>query len=56
MDKDFRLTSSEYARLLGITNEALRSRRRRNQEDGNFIQIENKFWWKTPSRDRPIEV
>ena len=41
MDKDFRLTSSEYARLLGITNEALRSRRRRNQEDGNFIQIEN---------------
>jgi hypothetical protein len=56
MDKDFRLTSSEYARLLGLTAEALRSRRRRNQENGNFIQIENKFWWKTPSRDRPLKV
>jgi hypothetical protein len=56
MDKDFRLTSSEYARLLGISGEALRSRRRRNQEDGNFIEADNKFWWKTPSRDRPLTV
>ena len=36
MDDIFRLTSFEYARMLGISKEALRSRRRRNQEDGNF--------------------
>ena len=33
MDEIFKLTSSEYARMLGISNEALRSRRRRGQEE-----------------------
>tara|TARA_R110000787_G_scaffold112512_1_gene221428 strand:+ start:2543 stop:3382 length:840 start_codon:yes stop_codon:yes gene_type:complete len=56
MDKIFRLTSSEYAKLLDLSNEALRSRRRRNLEDGNFIKIGKEFFWKTPVRGRPDMV
>ena len=53
MDKIFRLTSSEYGKLIGITNEALRSRRRRNLEDGNFKKVGKEYFWKTPVRGRP---
>ena len=53
MEKDFRLTSSEYAKILDISTEALRSRRRRELENGNFILINGKYLWK---RDRPITV
>ena len=56
MDDIYRLTSFEYARILGISQEALRSRRRRNQEDGNFKKVGKVFWWKTPQRDRPLQV
>ena len=53
MEKDFRLTSSEYAKILDISVEALRSRRRRELENGNFILENGKYLWK---RDRPIAV
>ena len=53
MDKIFRLTSSEYAKLLDLSNEALRSRRRRNLEDGNFKKVGKEFFWKTPVKGRP---
>ena len=53
MDEIFKLTSSEYARMLGISNEALRSRRRRGQEDGNFKEVDGKFFFKSPPKDRP---
>ena len=53
MDKIFRLTSSEYAKLLDLSNEALRSRRRRNMEDGNFKKVGKEFFWKTPVKGRP---
>ena len=53
MEKDFRLTSSEYAKLRDLSVEALRSRRRRELERGNFICVDGKYWWK---RDRPITV
>tara|TARA_R110002020_G_scaffold163671_1_gene349794 strand:+ start:2060 stop:2839 length:780 start_codon:yes stop_codon:yes gene_type:complete len=56
MDNEFRLTSREYAAILGIKHEALRSRRRRGLEDGNFKEIDKKFWWKTPLKDRPLIV
>lgn len=56
MDQIFRLTSHEYSKMLGISTEALRSRRRRGQEDGNFKKFGKVFWWKAPSRDRPIVV
>jgi len=54
MDTVFRLTSDEYSKILGISTEALRSRRRRNQEDGNFKKVGNVFWWRSPTKDRPI--
>ena len=53
MEKDFRLTSSEYAKMRDLSVEALRSRRRRELERGNFICVDGKYWWK---RDRPITV
>ena len=53
MEKDFRLTSSEYAKMRDLSVEALRSRRRRELERGNFICVDGKYWWK---RDRPIAV
>ena len=56
MEKGFRLTSREYAAIIGIKPEALRSRRRRGLENGNFKEIDKKFWWKTPLRDRPYTV
>ena len=56
MDKIFRLTSSEYAKLLDLSNEALRSRRRRNLEDGNFKKVGKEFFWKTPVKGRPDMV
>ena len=56
MEKGFRLTSREYAAIIGIKPEALRSRRRRGLENGNFKEIDNKFWWKTPLGDRPFIV
>ena len=52
MDKNYRLTSEEYARLLGISTEALRSRRRRGQLK-NYIQDDNgNYWWEN---DRPYQ-
>ena len=56
MDEIFRLTSSEYAKLLDLSNEALRSRRRRNLEDGNFKKVGKEYFWKTPVRGRPDMV
>ncbi len=51
MNDDYRLTSSEYAKILGISAEALRSRRRREIET-NYIQDKfGNYWWKN---DRPI--
>ena len=52
MNDKFRLTSKEYAKVLGISAEALRSRRRR-QIETNYIQDKfGNYWWKN---DRPIK-
>ena len=53
MDEIYRLTSSEYAKLIGISNEALRSRRRRNQEEGNYKKVGSDYFWMTPLAGRP---
>ena len=53
MNNEYRLTSREYAKILGISVEALRSRRRRMIET-NFIQDDyGNYWWKN---DRPKGV
>ena len=53
MEKDFRLTSSEYAKLRDLSVEALRSRRRRELEKDNYICVEGKYRWRS---DRPFTV
>jgi len=53
MEKNFRLTSSEYAKIRGLSVEALRSRRRRELERGNFILKNGNYLWKN---DRPMTV
>ena len=53
MNDEYRLTSSEYAKILGISCEALRSRRRR-QIETNYIRDDyGNYWWKN---DRPMGV
>ena len=37
MENEFKLQSGEYAKILGITKEALRSRRRRGELEGEYI-------------------
>jgi len=51
MDNEFRLTSTEYAKILGISVEALRSRRRREIETNYIKDKFGNYWWKN---DRPI--
>ena len=53
MEKNFRLTSSEYAKIRDLSVEALRSRRRRELERDNYIVVDGKYWWRS---DRPITV
>ena len=53
MEKDFILTSDEFSKLLGISKESLRSRRRRGLYKGMYIRKGFAFLWKKP---RPLHV
>ena len=46
MDKIFKLTSKEFAKILGITVECLYSRMRRGQYQGQYISKNNKLFFK----------
>ena len=52
MNEEYNLTSRDYADLLGITTETLRTRRRRETEKNFIIDEHGKYWLK---RDRPIQ-
>ena len=53
MNKEFNLSSRDYADILGISTDNLRQRRRREIET-NYIQDDKgNYWWK---RDRPTQV
>jgi len=41
------LSTPEYALMLGISTEALRSRRRRFELEGQYKSDGKKYWWKT---------
>jgi len=41
------LSTPEYALMLGISTEALRSRRRRGELEGQFKSDGEKYWWKS---------
>ena len=58
MDKIYKFTPSEYARLRGITTSAVRKRRLNGLEKNNFKEIGGKYFYKKPERDRPniVEV
>ena len=48
MDKDYPLTQLEYAKILGISKEALRSRRRLGKLDGQFVVKSNQYFYARP--------
>ena len=47
------ISTPEYALMLGISTEALRSRRRRGELEGEYKSDGKKYWWKSV---RPITV
>ena len=42
------LSTPEFALMLGISTEALRSRRRRFELEGQYKSCDKKYWWKSP--------
>ena len=49
MENKFILTSQEFATLLGISTESLRSRRRRGQYSDLYILKNKNYLWKRPA-------
>ena len=43
----FYLSTPEYALMLNISTEALRSRRRRGELEGEYKSDGKKYWWKS---------
>ena len=58
MDKIFKFTPAEYAKMRGITTSAVRKRRLNGLEKNNFKEIGGKYYYRTPEKDRPniVEV
>ena len=53
METEYPLTELEYATILGLTKEGVRSRRRAGKLDGKFIQKDNQYFYE---RMRPNQV
>jgi len=51
MEKDFILTSAEFSKLVGISAESLRSRRRRGLYEGMYIRKSISYLWQKPAPD-----
>ena len=49
MENEFKYTSGQYAKILGITKEALRSRRRRGELETEYIIQNGITLWKEPA-------
>ena len=49
MENKFILTSQEFATLLGISTESLRSRRRRGEYSDLYILKNKNYLWKRPA-------
>jgi hypothetical protein len=49
MEKEFKYKSGEYAKILGITKEALRSRRRRGEVENEYIIQNGITLWREPA-------
>lgn len=54
MDEDFIFTQTEYAKLLGISRECLRTRRRTGKLEGEYKVINGQYYFKRPrNKERP---
>jgi len=53
MNEDYPFTSLEYAKMLGISKECLRGRRRAGKLEGEYITKDNNYYWK---RVRPCQL
>jgi|TARA_E500000318_G_scaffold63198_1_gene58536 hypothetical protein len=51
MDDEFIFTQTEYAKLLGISRECLRTRRRTGKLEGEYKVIDEKYFYKRPRPD-----
>jgi hypothetical protein len=49
MEKEFKYKSGEYANKLGISKEALRSRRRRGELENEYIIQDGITLWREPA-------
>ena len=49
MEKEFKYKSGEYAKILGITKEALRSRRRRGELENEYVIKDGITLWRDPA-------
>ena len=48
MDNEYPLTQSEYAKIVGISKEGLRSRRRTGKLEGQYILKDNQYFYARP--------
>ena len=55
MDK-FKLTASEYAKILGITTSAVRKKRLAGKLEGQYVQKDSKYFYAPPGKSRPNKV
>jgi hypothetical protein len=49
MNTEYPLTQSEYAKIVGISKEGLRSRRRSGKLEGQYVLKDNQYFTRGPS-------
>ena len=55
MDK-FKLTPSEFAKMLGISTSAVRHQRINGKLEGQYVQKDSKYFYAPPGKSRPNKV
>ena len=53
---NFKLTASEYAKILGITTSAVRKKRLAGKLEGEYLQKDSKYFYRSPGKSRPNKV
>jgi len=49
----FKLTASEFAKMLGITTSAVRHQRLKGKLEGQYVQKDSKYFYASPVKSRP---
>ena len=55
MQKDFKFTAAEYAKLSNITESAVRKRRLAGKLDGQYKFENGKYFYQSPLKGRPLQ-